>query len=180
MYRDNSLMPSEAVRLLALGILAGGETRYAELAGEVRHFIARMVGPSLELVARPLELLKVEELVEPVEGSGAGDTEVLRITEDGRTELMRLLTSNVRPQVNDLSKLVIALKMRFLHLLPARDRRVQAQFLMEIFERELARLTDLRRHAAEAGGPFADWLDLEIEQTQARLAWFEALEARPG
>ena len=41
MYRDNSLIPSEAIRLLALGILAGGEKSYADLASEVRHFVKR-------------------------------------------------------------------------------------------------------------------------------------------
>ena len=35
MYRDNTLIPSEAIRLLALGILADGDRRYAELASEV-------------------------------------------------------------------------------------------------------------------------------------------------
>ncbi len=50
MYRDNSLIPSEAIRLLALGILAGGDKSYAELAGEVRHFVSHITGPSLELV----------------------------------------------------------------------------------------------------------------------------------
>ena len=37
MYRDNTLIPSEAIRLLALGILADGDRRYAELASEVRN-----------------------------------------------------------------------------------------------------------------------------------------------
>ena len=53
MYRDNTLIPSEAVRLLALGILAGTPTSYAELAREVRHFTGRIVGPSLDLVGAP-------------------------------------------------------------------------------------------------------------------------------
>ena len=44
MYRDNSLIPSEAIRLLALGILAGGDKSYAELAGEVRHFVSHITG----------------------------------------------------------------------------------------------------------------------------------------
>ena len=53
MYRDNTLIPSETVRLLALGILAGGAKRYATLAEEVRHFSGRIVGPSLDLVGTP-------------------------------------------------------------------------------------------------------------------------------
>ena len=72
MYRDNTLIPSEAIRLLALGILADGETAYAELAGEVRHFTGHIVGPSLDLVGAPIEVLKVEGLVETADGAGIG------------------------------------------------------------------------------------------------------------
>ncbi|HZB92408.1 MAG TPA: hypothetical protein VE397_13260, partial [Stellaceae bacterium] len=44
MFRDNSLVPLEAVRLCALGLLAEGERRYGDLAGEIRHFTSRVVG----------------------------------------------------------------------------------------------------------------------------------------
>lgn len=176
MYRDNSLVPSEAIRLLALGLLADAPRSYAEVAGEVRHFTGRMVGPSLELLASPLELLKVEGLVEPIEGSG--ESEMLRVTETGRSELQRLLAANLRPQVTDVNKLIIALKMRFLHNLALEQQLEQADMLVEIFERELARLTDLRGHAPANGGELPAWLDLEIGATQARLAWFEDLRDR--
>ena len=176
MYRDNSLVPSEAIRLLALGLLADASRSYAEVAGEVRHFTGRMVGPSLELLASPLELLKIEGLAEPVAGSG--ESETLRITESGRSELQRLLAANIRPQVTDVNKLIIALKMRFLHNLALEQQAEQADMLVEIFERELARLTDLRGHGPASGGELPAWLDLEIGATQARLAWFEDLRDR--
>jgi len=178
MYRDNSLMPSEAIRLLALGILSEGARPYGELAAAVRHFTERLVGPSLELVAQPLELLKVEGLVEAVDGRGLADNARLRITASGAETLQTLLRANLRPQVNDLNKLIIALKVRFLHLLPEAERRNQAELMVEIFERELARLTDLRGHHAGQEGALVAWLDLEIEQTRSRLAWFEAMAVR--
>lgn len=178
MYRDNSLIPSEAIRLLALGLLADGDRAYAGVAGEVRHFTGRMVGPSLDLLASPLELLKVEGLVEPVAANSNGENALLRITEAGRGELERLLASNVRPQVTDINKLIIALKMRFLHHLPHEQQVEQADLLVEIFERELARLLDLRSHEPASGGELPAWLDLEIGATQARLAWFEDLRDR--
>src|SRR3546814_7145808 len=70
------------------------------------------------------DLLKVEGLVEnrggsPDERKGddpESDDQELTVTAEGRAELRRLLSANVRPQVSDLNKLVIALKMRFLHL----------------------------------------------------------------
>lgn len=174
MYRDNTLIPSETVRLLALGILACRPVSYAELAREVRHFTGRIVGPSLDLVGAPLEVLKVEGLVEN-EGGAEDDPEnenqLLTVTAQGRSELLRLLSANLRPQVSDLNKLIIALKMRFLHLMDPTDQRIQAELLHDICERELARLLDLREHHSREGGHLQDWLDLEIAQTQARLNW---------
>ena len=72
MYRDNTLLPSEAVRLLALGVLANSALSYSELATEVRHFTSRIVGPSLDLVGTPLEVLKVEGLIESLDRSDGG------------------------------------------------------------------------------------------------------------
>ncbi|MCG8354489.1 MAG: hypothetical protein MI920_02860 [Kiloniellales bacterium] len=179
MYRDNSLIPSEAVRLLALGILADGDRRYAALASEVRQFTAHVTGPSLDLVASPLELLKVEGLIEPVEGaaSGAGDDPLLRITDAGRTALLRLLNANVRPPVSDINKLIMTLKMRFLHLLPADGQRLQLEGLIEMSERELARLTELRGSHAEDKGHLVAWLDHDIAQIRTRHLWLESLRA---
>jgi hypothetical protein len=53
MYRDRSLIPSEAVRLAALGSLALGSKRYAALASEIRQFTVFITGPSLDLVGPP-------------------------------------------------------------------------------------------------------------------------------
>jgi len=182
MYRDNTLIPSEAVRLLALGLLAGRPMSYAQLAREVRHFTGRIMGPSLDLVGAPLEVLKVEGLVASRGGAGGEsgdpasddperDERELVVTPEGRAELLRLLSANVRPQISDLNKLIIALKMRFLHLMEPAGQRVQAELLHDISERELARLIDLREHHGLEGGYLHDWLDLEIAQSRARLAW---------
>ncbi len=177
MYRDNSLIPSEAIRLLALGVLATGETTYAQLAGEVRYFVSHISGPSLDLVAPPLELLKVEGLVETVAGDDAPGNEILRLSDAGQAELHRLMTANLRAPINDINKLIIALKMRFLHLLEPAERQLQAETMAELSERELARLTELRAHHAGDGGHLVAWLDQDIAQVEARLAWFQGLLA---
>ena len=174
-HRDNSLIPSEAIRLLALGLLADGERSYAELAGEVRHFVSHITGPSLDLVASPLELLKVEGLVEASNGTDAPETELLSLSQAGRDELHTLLASNVRAPVSDINKLIIALKLRFLHLLAPAERRLQAETLAELSERELARLTQLRAHHAGEPGHLVAWLDQEIAQVESRLAFFQDL-----
>jgi DNA-binding PadR family transcriptional regulator len=181
MYRDNTLIPTEAIRLLALGLLADRPRTYAELAREVRHFTSHMVGPSLDLVAHPLELLKVEGLVAPTgpDGKCAGEP-ALAITAAGGEALAALLSANVRPPVNDTNKLIIALKMRFLHLLPQPEQRHQAEMLAEMCERELARMIELRAHDAEVPGRLIPWLDQEIAQTRERLTWFAALRDSLG
>jgi len=179
MYRDNSLMPKETVRLAALGLLAGGEWRYADLAQAVRHFTTRYWGPTLDVMASSIELLRFEGLVETVaEGVGLGD-ERLRLTEAGEATLRDLLRAAVRAPTNDFSKLVVALKMKFLHLLPAAEQREQAEALIELRQAELARLIDLRGSQGGGGeGYFLAWLDHDIAQAKTDLAWFEDFRDR--
>ena len=180
MYRDNTLIPSEAIRLLALGVLAARDLGYAELASDVRRFIGHVVGPSLDLIGSPIEVLRVEGLVAGAEAKGGGEDAVLRITEAGRAELQRLLNANVRPPVSDINKLIITLKMRFLHFLSVEDQRLQAEMMAEMCERQLVRLSELRAHHAEGPGRLCGWLDHEIDQTRARLDWFRNLQKDLG
>src|SRR6185312_10814769 len=172
MYRDNSLIPSETVRLAALGLLTEGAKSYAELASEVRHLSARLVGPSLDLLGPSIELLKVEELAATVEG------ELLAITDKGRAELKRLLKASLRGPVGEVNKLIIALKLQFLGVLELEDRLLQVEMLAETFEQELARLNDLRAHLADRRGLLLDWLDHDIAQVADRIAWFHTLLKR--
>jgi DNA-binding MarR family transcriptional regulator len=127
-----------------------------------------------------LELLKVEGLVESGEGAGDSEDELLRLNAAGRTELQRLLTANMRAPINDINKLIIALKMRFLHLLEPAEQRLQAEALAELSERELARLTELRAHHSGGSGHLVAWLDQDIAQVDKRLNWFRDLLARLG
>src|SRR5215510_942193 len=136
MYKDNSLIPTEAVRLAALGTLQEAPRRYADLAAEVRGFVSHIVGPSLDLIGPPMELLRVEGLVEAA--NGGADAE-LRITSAGVEELKRLLGANLRGPLGEFNKLVIALKLRFLPVLDREGQKLQAELLAEICERELAR-----------------------------------------
>jgi DNA-binding PadR family transcriptional regulator len=180
MYRDNTLIPAEAVRLAALGSLAEGDKSYGDLAREIRFFVARIVGPSLDLLGTSLELLRLEGLIEAVDGTAATDSlpddSMLRISEEGRDTFHALMTSNVRGLANDLSRLVIALKMRFLALLAEEDRHEQAEILSEACESELARLQDLR--ASYGSGFLAEWLDREIAEATERRNWFTDLDRR--
>jgi DNA-binding PadR family transcriptional regulator len=175
MYKDNSLIPTEAVRLAALGMLQEAPRRYADLAAEVRGFVGHIVGPSLDLIGPPMELLRVEGLVE---AAGGGTDAELRITPAGVEELKRLLGANLRGPLGEFNKLVIALKLRFLPLLDRDGQKLQAELLAEICERELARLTSLRRQIASRRDTLTDWLEHDIAQVTARLEWFRQLGAR--
>ncbi len=168
MYRDNSLIPAEAVRLAALGELARSPRRYGDLAVAVRHFAQRLVGPSLDLLGPSLELLKIEGLIRPQEG----EDPLLELTEAGRAALSRLLSAPLKIQGGEINRLVVALKLRFLDLLAPEGRMDQLDFLADALIGEHARLADLRC-ATDPASPLAAWLDLEIEQIDAKISWCE-------
>jgi Putative AphA-like transcriptional regulator len=176
MYRDNTLIPTETIRLAALGTLMERDVRYSALASEIRSFVGGMIGPSLDLLGTSLELLIYEGLVEVVDGD-EGEASVtdgcLCITGQGRDAFARLMTSQVRAPVNDVSRLVIALKLRFLHLLDDAARTEQSDLLVEMCESELARLESLKKRFGEA--ELDAWLTLEIDLIERRLAWFREL-----
>lgn len=178
MFSDNSLLPKETIRLAALGILSEGPETYADLATEIRGFVGRIAGPSIELSGSSIELLRYEGLVEPADDS---DDPPLCLTDKGRDELVVLLNATVRPPLTDLSKLVIALKMRFFEVLDEAQQRQQADLLIDACELELARLKDLRD--AETDGikghdPFREWLSHDIELAQARMDWLRGFRDR--
>jgi DNA-binding PadR family transcriptional regulator len=176
MYRDNTLIPTETIRLAALGTLMEHDIRYSVLASEVRAFVGGIIGPSLDLLGTSLELLTYEGLVEAVdgeEGEASVTDSLLRITDQGRETFAALMTSQVRAPVNDVSRLVIALKLRFLHLLDNAARAEQSELLVEMCETELARLEALKKQFGEA--ELDAWLELEIDLIKRRLGWFRAL-----
>ena len=170
MYRDNTLIPTEAIRLAALGSLVEGDTGYAALASEIRYFVAHIAGPSLDLLGTSLELLGYEGLAESLDGVAMEGDAILRVTDAGRAAFRTLMISNVRAPVGDVGKLIVALKLRFLNLLAAEDRGDQTDMLIEMCELERARLTEMRRRYTD--GLLANWLDLDIAQLEERLAWF--------
>ncbi len=171
MYADNTLTPKEAVRLCALGTLALRPLHYSALADAIRHFVSRVLGPSLDVMGTSVELLKYEGLIEAADWTDINDGTELAITEAGRAELRALLTANIRLGATELNKLIVALKFRFLHLLDKTDQRTQADLLVDVCESELGRLDDLRGHHAGDAGFLIQWLDHDIGLLQRRLAW---------
>jgi DNA-binding PadR family transcriptional regulator len=170
MFRDNSLIPAEAIRLAALGLLAEADRRYGDLAREIRHFTSRIVGPSLDLMGTSLELLRYEGLIEAVDGQGASDNATLRLTGRGREALAQLLRAPLRSSVSEMNRLALLLKLRFLHYLPADEQNGQIVLMADSLESERARLDELRRHHA-VPDLFRDWLERDIATIDARIAW---------
>ena len=58
MFTERALLPAQAARLTALGMLAEGPRHYADLAREVAHFTGCILGQSLDLMGPSLELLR--------------------------------------------------------------------------------------------------------------------------
>ncbi|HXP77893.1 MAG TPA: hypothetical protein VN823_27405 [Stellaceae bacterium] len=172
MFRDHSLIPAEAIRLAALGLLAEAPRRYADLTAEVRFLTSRIVGPSPELMGTSLELLRYEGLVTPTARANAENPE-LTLTTSGHAALQSLLRANLRAPSTDLGKLGLALKLRFLDQLPAAEQSQQIALVVGAYESELARLVDLRTRHGAMPGLFRDWLDHDIAQIEARIAWLK-------
>ncbi|MGH7090758.1 MAG: hypothetical protein ACREFQ_17820 [Stellaceae bacterium] len=167
MFRDKSLIPSEAIRLAALGFLAEGPRRYGELASQIRHFTSCVAGPSLELMGTSLELLRLEGLM-AAESTEAPENGFLEITASGRAALQSLLQARLRAPLGDYNRLALLLKLRFLGVLPPAERSAQLALIAESVENELQRLEDLR--CSEGDAPeLALWLDQDIAALAARL-----------
>jgi len=178
MFRDHSLIPTEAIRLAALGLLAEAPRRYGDLAAEIRHFTSRIAGPSLDLMGTPLELLRLEGLVAAAEGAGIAENAQLELTPAGRAALVALLQAHLRAPLGDYNRLVLMLKLRFLHHLPEAEQQAQMALVAESLASELARLKDLRRHDTDAPRHFLDWLDHDIAALEARLGQLTAAAAQ--
>ena len=174
MYSDNSLLPKEAIRLAALGLVCERPRPYGEVAGGVRHFATRIVGPSLELMGSSIALLRTEGLMT---ADGEDDAAVLHITDAGRAELRTLLMTTTRAPNSDVGRLAFALKMRFLHLLDIADRRDQADMMIEACQAEIARLSDLAANGTGEAGFFGDWLAHDIALARKRCDWLEEFRA---
>src|SRR5437879_2791213 len=111
---------------------------------------------SARLVSPSLGLLRVEGVIEA--DAPGGDDAPMRLTAAGRAELDRLMTARMRGPLGEVSRLILALKLRFLHLLDPPARRQQLDLLAEAGESELVRLADLRQHHADEPGHLVEWL----------------------
>jgi hypothetical protein len=177
MYRDNSLIPIETVRIAALGALATKPRTYGDLAADVRLFTSRIVGPSLDLMGISIELLRAEGVVmDLAEDAGQKDPR-LTLTPEGEAMLQKLLQAPIRSPNTELSRLVVALKMRFLHLLTPPERLQQIAILKALTVSERQRLVELEEQS-DGANLFKDWLALQIQLLDTRLAWIDGFSKR--
>ena len=169
MFRDRSLIPAEAIRLMALGLLAEQPRAYGDLAAEIRYFTSSVVGPSLDLMGSSIELLRYQGLIEAVDGQGMTDNAVMRIRPEGRAALMELLEARLGQGQGDINRLTLQLKLRFLALLPEAVQEAQRAHIVATIEREVVQLADMLRRHASAPALFRDWIDRDIKALEAHL-----------
>jgi DNA-binding PadR family transcriptional regulator len=175
MFTERALLPAQAARLTALGMLAEGPLHYADLAREVSHFTGCILGQSLDLMGTSLELLRYEGLIEAEAGTGMVDNAEMRITPAGRAALVRLLKAPLMAPSVEVNRLVLALKLRFLPILGAGDRgEVRAQ-IREWYAGEIARYEELRARHGTRSAPFRRWLDRQIDLDRERLGEIAAI-----
>ena len=171
MYRDNSLIPRETIKMAALGALIERERSYDDIANEVRSFISRIVGPSLELMGTSIELLKVEGLIETVNHNDKDDASLLRLSPAGLQELKEYLRSNLKSGGSELNKLVIALKLRFIDILNDDERRDQFLAIRDIYHNEKRRLDDLKNQTTWLTGFLLESIELDLYVVNKRIEW---------
>ncbi|MBU6507808.1 MAG: hypothetical protein KGI92_03270 [Alphaproteobacteria bacterium] len=170
MFRDQPLIPAEAIKLAALGFLADGARRYGDLAAQIRQFTGRIAAPSLDLMGTSLEALIIEGLVVASEGKGMADNARLSLTPAGHAALASLLQARLKAPLGDFTRLALLLKLRFLHHLGPAERETQMVHVAETVGDEINRLNELRKSEAGAPQPYLDWLDADIAQLQGKLA----------
>ena len=171
MYRDNSLIPRETIKMAALGALIERERSYDDIANEVRSFISRIVGPSLELMGTSIELLKVEGLIETVNDNDKDDASLLRLSPAGLQELKEYLRSNLKSGGSELNKLVIALKLRFIDILNDDERRDQFLAIRDIYHNEKRRLDDHKNQTTWLTGFLLESIELDLYVVNKRIEW---------
>lgn len=171
---DPSLLPNRALRLAALGALAQRDRDYAALVQEIHELTLAIVGPSPDAFGSSLELLRYEGWISGGE-EGHG---MVAITPEGQTEFVRLLTTRLRKPSGEFNRLWLALKLRFLPQLPADAQAVELTRMIGLFESEIERLSELRRKPMTGEGHVGAWIDFEIAENGARLAWCKSLALR--
>ena len=179
MYSDRTLLPKECLRLCALGTLALSDKpiSYADLANSVRHFMSHIMGPSLDMMGSSLQLLKLEGLVKEDTSNGSFSDAQLSLTPAGHEKFIELMQGDLRDTSGELSRLIMALKMRFLHLLDDDIRAEQVEILHDVCELDLDRVLALREEHASEAGNFAGWLEMEVKRLEQKRDWLKSLLA---
>tara|TARA_B100000886_G_scaffold311581_1_gene246999 strand:- start:4586 stop:5002 length:417 start_codon:yes stop_codon:yes gene_type:complete len=126
-----------------------------------------------------IEVLRQEGLLSLTSSNTVpGPDALLELSSEGHKTLITILSTGLQAPLNDVARLVLALKFRFLHLLPDVDRRKQLESIIYTCETDLARLVDLKSHHNQDPGYLGDWLDHDIGQTEDRLVWLKRFLTR--
>ena len=175
MQRDRALIPVEGLRLAALGILSRqGPMAYARLATMVRLFATSYGASPVDVMSSSIELLRFEGLIEIGEHEEDAGSAPVALTARGRVELERLMIAPVKV-AGAYAKLLVALKIRFFHLLGDEEKKLLAEVLGDALRGERARLVNLRRHMEGEDAGFLAWLDRDLARVADELARLDEL-----
>lgn len=139
-FPDGSLLPQEAARLCALGLLREGARPLAMLARETHRLVSFHLGASLDAAGESIAALPALGLARAEAAPGAAPGEaILHATAAGEAELRALLASAPAPMGGELGRAVASLKLRFAGALHGEARRAMLQALVEAARADQAR-----------------------------------------
>ena len=87
------------------------------------------------------------------------------------------MQGNLRDTSGELARLIMALKMRFLHLLEEDIRTEQIEILHDVCELDLERVLALREEHATEAENFTGWLEMEVKRLEQKRDWLKSLLA---
>ena len=119
--------------------------------------------------------MALEGLVKEDSGNAAFSDGQLILTQQGHDKFVELMQGNLRDTSGELSRLIMALKMRYLHLLDDDIRREQLEILQDVCELDLERVLALREEHANEASNFTGWLEMEVKRLEQKNDWLKSL-----
>jgi DNA-binding PadR family transcriptional regulator len=169
MDAERNMEARDFIELAALGTTVRSPANLADIRATLDDVVGHLWSPVGEVVLGCVEDLVRKGLLKARTGDSSGQP-VFVPTEGGRQHLGRLLSRPTDCPICPLGQVALKLKLAFIDLAPAAERRRNLEHIVCVYEREVAGWTR-RCGACPRQGPLGRmWLDIETDRLQRELA----------